>query len=119
MNTLELIIKALDKNFATDIVAIDMELVSPLFSTFVICSASNPRLMNAIKENVDDELAKHDIFARSIEGNKESTWILMDYHDIVIHIFNPDERKNYNLEKLWGDQHQIDISAYLGENNDL
>ena len=116
MNKLELVVKALEKNFATDIVAIDMHLVSPLFDTFVVCSAGNARLMRALRENTEDELEQAGIFAKNIEGNRDSQWILMDYDDIIIHIFSPDERNNYHLEKLWGDQHQIDISEYLNQN---
>lgn len=119
MDKLELIVKTLDQNFAEDIVAIDMKLVSPLFDTFIVCTAENNRLLNAIKEHVDDELSKHDIFAKSIEGAKDSQWILMDYDDIIIHIFSPEERNNYHLEKLWGDQHRIDVSMYLGKENEL
>lgn len=119
MNKLELIVKALDKAFAKDIVAIDMQLVSPLFDTFIICSADNMRLLNAIKDNIQDDLEKEGIFCKKVEGAKESQWILMDYEDIIIHIFSPEERNNYHLEKLWGDQHQIDISNYIGINNEL
>lgn len=119
MDKFELIIKALDKNFAKDIVAIDMKLISPMFDTFVICTADNMRLLNAIKENVEDELEKHKIFPKGIEGDKDSPWILMDYHDVIIHIFSAEERDKYHLEKLWGDQHRIDVSSFIGENNDL
>lgn len=119
MDRLELFIKVLDDKFAKDIVAIDMKLASPMFDTFIICTAENARLMNAIKNNVQDELELNDIFAKHTEGAKDSQWILMDYGDIVIHIFSPDERHNYQLEKLWGDQHRIDISEFLNEPNEL
>lgn len=119
MNKLEEVVKAIDRSFGKDIVAIDMHLVSPLFDTFVICTADNMRLLHALKDNIQDELDKKEIFCKKIEGNKESPWILMDYGDIIIHIFSPEERSRYHLEKLWGDQHQIDISAYLAQPHDL
>ena len=119
MNKLEKIVRALDDKFAKDIVAIDMKLVSPMFDTFVICSADNMRLMNAIKENVQDDLAQEGIFAKNVEGNKDSQWILMDFGDIIVHIFSPEERNVYHLEKLWGDQHRIDISQWIGANHEL
>lgn len=119
MNRLKLVVKALDKAFAKDIVAIDMQLVSPLFDTFIICTADNMRLLNAIKENVQDDLEQEGIFCKKVEGGKDSQWILMDYGDIIIHIFSSEERNNYHLEKLWGDQHRIDISEYIGQGNEL
>ena len=119
MDRLELFVRTIDDKFGTDIVAIDMKLASPMFDTFIICTAENARLMNAIKENVQDELEQHEIFAKSTEGARDSQWILMDYGDIVIHIFSPEERHNYQLEKLWGDQHRIDISAFLAKPNEL
>lgn len=119
MDRLELFIRTLDDKFAKDIVAIDMKLASPMFDTFIICTADNARLMNAIKNNVEDDLAMHDIFVKHTEGAKDSQWILMDYGDIVIHIFSPEERHNYQLERLWGDQHRIDISNYLAKKNEL
>ena len=71
------------------------------------------RLMNAIKDNIEDEMEKNGYTVKHIEGNRESRWILMDYGDIVVHLFIPEERELYHLEKLWGDQHRIDISSYL------
>lgn len=119
MDRLELFIKTLDDKFAKDIVAIDMKLASPMFDTFIICTAENTRLMNAIKDNVQEDLEMHDIFVKHTEGAKDSQWILMDYGDIVIHIFSPEERQNYQLEKLWGDQHRIDISKFLANKDEL
>lgn len=113
MDKLEVIVRSLNNHFAKDIVAIDMKLVSPLFDTFVICSAENARLMNAIQDHVIDEMAKNSFEPKHVEGAKDSQWILLDYGDIIIHIFSPEERYHYHLEKLWGDQHRIDISAYL------
>lgn len=119
MDRLELFVRTIDDKFGKDIVAIDMKLASPMFDTFIICTADNARLLNAIKDNVQDELDKHEIFVKKIEGARDSQWILMDYGDIVIHIFSPEERHNYQLEKLWGDQHRIDISAFLEKPNEL
>lgn len=54
-----------------------------------------------------------DYEVRSIEGRRNSKWLLMDYGDIIVHIFDQDERDSYNLEKLWSDMPRIDISGYL------
>lgn len=113
MNKLECIIKAMDDKLATDIVAIDMTMSSPIFDTFVLCSASNERLMQAIKESIKEECAKNGFDIKGIEGGKNSKWILVDTGDIVCHIFDKNEREAYNLEKLWGDMPRKDISGYL------
>lgn len=113
MNKLEIIVKALDDKLARDIVAIDMQLASPIFDTFVICSADNDRLMNALRDSVEDHMEENGYTVKSIEGRRNSKWLLMDYGDIVVHIFNQEERDSYNLEKLWSDMPRIDISGYL------
>lgn len=113
MDKLECVVKAMDDKLATNIVAIDMSLSSPMFDTFVICSANNPRLMNAIKENIKDECFLNDFVVKKVEGGQGSKWILVDLGDIVCHIFDKSERESYNLEKLWGDLPRIDISGYL------
>jgi iojap-like ribosome-associated protein len=113
MNKLELIIKNLNDKQAKDIIALNMEEVSPLFDVFVICSASNVRLMQAMKDHVEDQLEENGFFVKKVEGKKESTWTLMDYGDIIVHIFDEEERGKYLIEKLWGDVPRIDISNLL------
>ena len=113
MDKLELIVRTLDNKLGKDITAINMELVSPMYDTFVICSASNERMIQSLRDNVEDELAKEGYFVRTIEGRKNSKWVLMDYGDIIVHIFDSEERNNYNLEKLWADMPRINIEDYL------
>ncbi len=113
MDKLECIVKAMDDKLANEITAIDMRMSSPMFDTFVICSASNERLMQAIKENIREECDKNGFDIKRIEGSKESKWILIDVGDVIVHIFDKNERINYNLEKLWGDMPHIDIKGYL------
>lgn len=113
MNKLEIIVKALDDKLAKDIVAIDMEMASPIFDTFVICSAANERLMSALRDSVEESMDKNGFEVKKIEGRRNSKWLLMDYGDIIVHIFDEEERNSYNLEKLWSDMPRIDISGYL------
>ncbi len=113
MDKLGIIVKAMSDKFGENIIAMDMTMASPLFDTFVLCSASNERTMNAIRESVEDELAKEGFFPKHIEGLRDSKWILMDYGDIIVHIFENNERESYNLEKLWADMPKIDIEEYL------
>lgn len=113
MNKLEIIVKALDDKLAKDIVALDMHMASPIYDTFVICSASNERLMNALKDSVEDTMGSHDFEVKKIEGRRNSKWLLMNYGDIIVHIFDEEERESYNLEKLWSDMPRIDVTGYL------
>ena len=113
MTKLECIVKALDDKFATNIVAIDMREASPLFDTFVLCTADNERLMQAILSSVRDECAKNGFDVRRVEGIKDSKWMLIDLGDIICHVFDRNERNSYNLEKLWGDMPRIDIEGMI------
>ena len=115
MDKLEIVVRAMDDKLAADIVAIDMQLVSPMFDTFVLCTASNERLMQAITDNIQDECAKNHYEVKSIEGLRNSKWILIDLGDIVCHIFEAAERESYNLEKLWGDMPRINIEGMLAK----
>ena len=113
MNKLEIIVKALDDKLGEDIVAINMEMASPIYDTFVICSATNERLMNALRDSVEENMTNNGFEVKKIEGRRNSKWLLMDYGDIIVHIFDQDERTSYNLEKLWSDMPRIDVSGYL------
>lgn len=113
MTKLECIVKAMDDKLAENIVAIDMRNASPLFDTFVLCTASNSRLLHAIEQNVTDELAKNGYEIKGVEGLRDSKWILIDCGDIICHIFEGEERNAYNIEKLWGDMPRIDVGAMI------
>lgn len=113
MDKLKTIVQTLDNKLAKDIVVLDMSLNSPICDYFVIATASNERLMQSLKDNIEDECDKKGYFVKNIEGRKNSKWIIMDYQDIIVHIFDPEERKNYNIEKLWSDQPIVNIEDLL------
>lgn len=113
MTKVECIVKAMDDKLAQDIVAINMENASPLYDTFILCTASNKRLLNAIQDNVVDQCEKNGFEIKSIEGRGNAEWILIDAGDVICHIFSEEVRKEYNLEKLWSDMPTIDIKEYL------
>ena len=113
MNKLEIIIKSMDDKLAKDIVAIDMKMASPINYTFIICSATSERLMSALRDSVEESMDKNGFVVKKIEGRRNSKWLLMDYGDIIVHIFDENERESYNLEKLWSDMPRIDVSEYL------
>ena len=106
MESMELalkICKAASDKKAANIITMDMRGV--MFSTdyFVICNAQTSTQVRAIADSIEDELAKEEIQLGHREGYHEGEWILLDYGDVVAHIFKTENRDYYALEKLWGD----------------
>ena len=89
---------------AIEIVALDVRGVLDYADFFVICSGNTDRQTKAIHDRIHEGMKKdHDLLPRRVEGTQEAKWILMDYLDVVIHIFTPETREFYALEKLWGE----------------
>ena len=101
---------AADKK-AEDVVVLDVQKISGFCDYFVIASASSLKKTKAISDYIADTLAEQKIKPRSIQGKQDSQWILLDYNDVVVHIFYHEIRAFYNLEKLWSDAKKVDISA--------
>jgi ribosome-associated protein len=78
---------------------------------FVICTGQNPRQTKGIYDEVHDRLKGEGVRPRSVEGTGEGTWTVVDYLDVVLHIFTPDARAYYRLEDLWGDVPSVDVAA--------
>jgi ribosome-associated protein len=94
---------ALDKK-ATDVVALDLRDVAGYTDYFVVCSGGSDRQAKAIHDGIHEGLKKqHGLLPRRVEGLSEARWILMDYLDVVVHVFTPETRDFYRLEQLWGD----------------
>ena len=96
-------VKAMDDKKAEDIKVIRIGEVSSVADYFVIANGTNPSQVEAIVDAVDEELAKNNISALRTEGLRSSGWILMDYGDVVIHIFSKEDRLFYDLERIWRD----------------
>jgi len=86
---------------AIDLAVLGLKGLSSITDLFLICSGQNPRQMQAIAEAIDERLSEHDVEPLSREGIGGGTWILLDYDDLVVHIFSEETRKFYNLERLW------------------
>lgn len=95
--------KLLDSKQADDITVLDFRKNSPFVDYFIVCSARNSRLANAIIEEVEDYADDNDIKVISKDVNKEGKWLLIDIGSIVVHVFVGDERIKYNLDGLWKD----------------
>ena len=79
---------------------------------FVICTGQNPRQTKAIFDEVRERLKREErAIPRSVEGERESNWIVADYLDVVLHVFTPETRRYYRLEDLWGDVPSVAVEA--------
>jgi len=99
--------EAADEKKAFDILILDLRDLTYLADYFVICSASNTSQVGAIADQIMQVLATHEIHASHIEGQAGATWVLMDYGDVVVHIFDEQTRIYYSLEKLWNDAPRV------------
>lgn len=88
---------------AKDILLLNMEGLSPVTDFYVICSAGNSTLVKAIADNIEDKLAEEGVHPTHKEGYADARWVLLDYGDVVAHVFLEEERDFYNLEQLWAD----------------
>ncbi len=86
---------------ASDVILLDIRDVTTIADYFVICSGNNPRQIRAIADAIDEQLGEQGANLLHREGVAESGWILLDFGDVVIHIFGPREREYYRLERLW------------------
>ena len=97
------IIKKLDSNKALDIISIDLEGKSSIADFMIIASGTSSRHIQALSEQVYEELKNNGINNCKIEGKDSTDWKLVDGIDLVVHIFNPEKRKFYELEKMWSE----------------
>ena len=105
-NSLDLknkIIKKLDSNKAFNIVSIDLEGKSSIADCMIIASGTSSRHIQALSEQVYEELKSNGIINCKIEGKDSTDWKLVDGIDLIVHIFNPEKRKFYELEKMWSE----------------
>ena len=101
--------KALDEKKGEDIKVIDISDVSVMADYFVIATASSPNQVQAMTDNVEEKMHKAGIAMKQMEGNKNSSWILMDYTDVIIHVFDKENRLFYDLERIWKDGKTVDM----------
>ena len=103
------IVKILDEKKATDLTVIETQELTVMSDYFVIASGTSNTHVRSLADDVEFEMSKIGIEVDHIEG-RATGWILLDYGDILVHIFQPESREYYNLERLWGDAAKVDIS---------
>ena len=117
---LEKIVRILDQKKATDIKVIGITNLTIIADYFIIATGTSTTQVKSLADEVDFKLGQLGIEPRGIEGVRAANWIVLDYGDIVVHVFYPQTREEYSLEHLWADGEQVDISGLLidgGETN--
>lgn len=106
----KLAIEALEDKKAEDIRIIDISEISVVADYFIIAGGSNRSQIQALADNVQEVLLKAGFEMKQVEGYNTANWILMDFNDVIIHIFDKENRLFYNLERIWRDGKMIDAS---------
>ena len=110
------IVKVLDEKKGRDIQLLEIRGLSTLGDYFILASGGSNTQVKALSDDVDEEMHKQfDIHPECVEGLQAAEWVLMDYDDVMVHIFQEEPRAFYNLERLWNDAPRIDISDLLIE----
>lgn len=97
----------LDEKQAEDISILDISKISPMSDYFVIASGKNERQLGALQDACDEFMRQNGQVLKSIEGLHQSEWILMDYGDVIIHLFSEDKRDYYDLDRIWRDAKKL------------
>jgi ribosome-associated protein len=95
---------------AVDVVVLDLRPANGFADYFLVCSGTNPRQIKAISDSIQEALAERGIRPAHVEGYDRAGWILLDYFDFIVHIFSPDARAFYALERLWGNAKKTEIA---------
>jgi ribosome-associated protein len=102
---------AAEEKKASDIVILDVSRVSWMNDGLVICSGESERQVQAIKDNIDKTFSEHGHRLYGLEGAEVGAWVLMDYDDVVVHIFKRGVRENYGLDRIWNDAERVPLRA--------
>lgn len=100
---------ALTEKKAEELRVIDISEISPLADYFIIATGSNANQIQAMVDAVEEEMGREGYTVKQIEGNRTSSWILMDYRDIIVHVFSKEDRLFYDLERIWTDGKRIEV----------
>jgi ribosome-associated protein len=104
-------VHAADDKQAKELLVLDLRKAAGFTDYFVICSGSNARQVRAIADAVIESLSATGAKPAHVEGYDRSEWILLDYFDFIVHVFAPDTRAFYGLERLWGSAERVEASA--------
>jgi ribosome-associated protein len=103
-------VKAAEDKKANNLVVLDLRKAAGFTDYFVICSGTNSRQIRAIADGVMEALAADGDKPAHVEGYDRSEWVLLDYFDFIVHVFAPETRAFYDLERLWGNAEQVPVA---------
>ena len=104
-------IEAAEDKKAADLVVLDLRKAAGFTDYFVICSGGNSRQIRAIADAILEAVSAEGVKPAHIEGYERSEWVLLDYFDFIVHIFAPEPRVFYGLERLWGNAERVELST--------
>ena len=113
---LEIIVKALDSKKAEDIKVIKVGDLTGIADYFVIADGTSSTQTKALADEAEYKMQENGVVPNRVQGNNGSNWVIIDYGDIVVHVFSKEQRDFYNLERLWRDGEDIDISDWVKQN---
>jgi ribosome-associated protein len=102
-------VKAALEKKAANVVVLDLRHTPAFTDFFVLCSGQNARQVKAIADHVEEVLRTAKVRPAHVEGYDRSEWVLMDFFNFIVHVFSPQTREFYSLERLWGDAERIEI----------
>ena len=105
--------KALDDKKGNEIKVLKTQNLTTLADYFVICTATSNTQVKAMSDACEEAMEKQGEHVHHIEGHRDGTWLLLDFSDVVVHVFTDETRKFYDLERLWGDAEEVDLSDVL------
>ena len=111
MAMLKIAYAALEDKKAFDIKIIDISRISTLCDYIVIADGTNKKQVQALCDNVEDNMREAGYVHKGVEGYSEGGWILLDYYDIIVHIFSEESRRFYNIEKIWNDGETVSLDS--------
>lgn len=104
-------VAALQDKKGEDIRVIDISGVTVIADHFIIASGSNPNQVQALVDNVEEQMYKAGYDDPRVEGYNTASWVLLDYNDVIVHVFSQDDRLFYDLERIWRDGKEIDVDS--------
>jgi ribosome-associated protein len=113
IDSLKIAVNAADDKKASDLVILDISKIASFANYFLLCTGDSSRQMQAIADEIEKRLKAYGIRPAHVEGYQNSEWILMDYMDLVVHIFSKKARIYYDLERLWRDSKKLDASLFV------
>ena len=108
-----LLVRALDSKKGQDILLLETDGLTTLSDYFVLCTGTSAPQLKALADAAERSMKENDILPPHVEGHRGGTWILQDYGDVVLHLFSPEAREFYDLDRLWQDAKKVDISDVL------